>query len=98
MADTRGGLSPGSLEDISEDPHGFGKVEFHFNPHQYTLQLAHTFNPTGMGGNAPKIEITKVGQMKVTLADLWFDAYEDEGDIKQEATRLLQLMQGVRPL
>jgi len=97
MANTRGGLTPAKLTDISKSPHGFGAVEFMFNPHQYTLNLQHTFNPTGMGGNAPKVEITKIGQQKVTLNDLIFDAYEVQGgDIKTEMTRLLQLMEPVR--
>jgi hypothetical protein len=97
MANTRGGLTPASLTDLSSSPHGFGSVEFMFNPHQYSLTLQHTFNPTGMGGNAPKVEITKVGQQKVTLKDLIFDAYEVQGgDIKTEMTHLLQLMEPVR--
>ena len=93
---TRGGLTPASLTDISEQPQGFQKVEFMFNPHQYSLSLSHTYKATGMGGNAPKIEITGVGQQKVTLNDLIFDRYEEGGDIRQEMTHLLQLMEPVR--
>lgn len=68
-----------------------------FNPTSYSLTLRHTFNPIGMGGNAPKVEITKVGQQTVKLNELIFDAYEVQGgDIKTEMTHLLQLMEPVR--
>lgn len=93
---TRGGLTPASIEDISAQPHSFGKIEFMFNPHQYSLSLNHGYKATGMGGNSPKVEITKVGQMKVKLNELVFDRYEEGGDISQDLTNLLKLMAPVR--
>ena len=49
-----------------------------------------------MGGNAPKVEITSVGQMRVTLNELVFDRYEENGDISEDMTNLLLLMEPVR--
>lgn len=97
LSKTRGGLKPAEIKDVSESPQSFGSVKFMFNPYQYSLSLQHTFQATGMGGNDPKVEITGVGQQKLTLNDIWFDTYETLlDDITTDMTNLLKLMEPVK--
>lgn len=94
---TKGGLTPAKIYDAGDKSN---EVEFMFNPHQYTVTLAHKFKEdAGKGGKQSKVELTQVGQKELTLPKVIFDTYAtDKGagekeDVSKKTDKLLALME-----
>lgn len=72
-------------------------VDFDFNPHQYTITLAHKLKPVaGSGGKQSKVELTEVGQQLLTLPSVIFDTYTNKDspkkDLREKLKTLFKLM------
>jgi hypothetical protein len=65
------------------------RIECLFNPTEYTVTKANTWQPKNVvGRNVPKVSFTGGGQRSMTV-DLFFDAYEqDGGDISRYVNKL----------
>lgn len=93
---TQGGLTPAKIYDPSDSSL---VAEFMFNPHQYTITLAHKFKEdAGKGGKQSKVELTQVGQKQLTLPKVIFDTYMsnqgigDKEDVSKKTEMLFKLM------
>jgi hypothetical protein len=94
---TKGGLNPAKIYDPMDMTRS---VEFMFNPHQYTVTLAHKFKEdAGQGGKQSKVELTQVGQLQLTLPKVVFDTYMsdkgagDKEDVSKKTQGLFDLME-----
>ena len=88
---TRGGLKPAKIFDQGSS---LG-VSFMFNPHSYRVDLAHNYMERGMGGNTPLVEISNLGQKRLTLSGVVFDTYELARNVTEETDKLWALMSPV---
>ena len=86
---TRGGLKPAKIYDPVDANFG---VSFMFNPNSYRVDLAHNYTERGMGGNTPLVEISNLGQKRLTLAGIIFDTYEAQTNVTFETDKLWALM------
>ena len=97
---TRGNLKPATIKDIADVDGGKVTVKFMFNPHQYTVSLAHKYkDDAGKGGKKSKVVLETVGQKKLILPKLIFDTYVTEGtksDVRAETKKLWTLMEPIK--
>lgn len=73
-------------------------VDFMFNPHQYTITLAHKFKEdAGKGGMQSTVELTQVGQKVLTLPKVIFDSYMTKDgqkkSVREKTKTLFDLME-----
>lgn len=68
-------------------------VECHFNPEQYAISQSNQWKEEASAANAiPNLNFTKTGLKEIKNMTVWFDTYEDQGDVSMVTKRLFDLM------
>jgi len=88
MGNTRGGLRPGSITNLSTNK----VVKFHFNPHEFSISKSNTWaKRSSQGNNIPAIHFEEGGPQDLSLS-LHFDTQPEGTPVTNVTNPLWQMM------
>ncbi len=95
---TKGNLTPAKIYETTTRGYQKGTPIFcHFNPNKYTLSITNNFRVKGMDGNTSNYNLeaddSSLNPRELTIQELWFDAYEQGGDVRKVTGDLMALAQ-----
>lgn len=95
MTKTRGSLEAAKIYEVDKkgNPTGGLSISCMFNPFEYTVSKANTFNEKpGNDKDTPQAEFSKAGPQSLKLI-LLFDTYETKKDVSEETNNLWKFME-----
>lgn len=88
MGNTRGGLRPGSITNLSTNK----VVKFHFNPHEFSITKSNTWaKRSSQGNNIPAIQFEEGGPQALSLS-LHFDTHPEGTPVTNVTNSLWEMM------
>jgi hypothetical protein len=95
---TKGKLTPARIFETNTRGGQKGTpIYCHFNPNKYTISITNNFRVKGMSGNTNNYNLesdeSSLNPRELTIQELWFDAYEEGGDVRKVTGDLMALAQ-----
>lgn len=88
MGNTRGGLRPGSIKNLSDNT----IVKFHFNPHEFSISKSNTWEQRASQGNDIPATHFKEGGPQTLSLDLHFDTQRQGTPVTTVTNPLWKMM------